>query len=63
MVVDIEVQGDGTVTRATIDSANSVIDDCMNAAALEAARSSYFSVSSSASPRQRGSITYMFVPQ
>lgn len=63
VVVDIEVQNNGSVVRATIDTANSVIDECMNTAALEAARASLFSTSSNAPARQGGSITYMFVPQ
>jgi len=40
-----------------------VIDDCMNNAALEAAKASLFSADGAAPPRQRGSITYLFVPQ
>ncbi|MFP4556591.1 MAG: energy transducer TonB [Bacteroidales bacterium] len=63
VVVDIEVQRDGTVAKATIDESNSVIDDCMNSAAIEAARKSTFSVMASAPSRQSGSITYLFVSQ
>ena len=63
VVVDIEVQRDGTVSRASIDQANSVLDDCMNQAAIEAARRSVFTVSSGAPHRQGGSITYLFVAQ
>jgi TonB family protein len=63
VVVDIEVQPNGTVARASIDPANSVIDDCMNQAAIDAARKSVFTVSDIAPSRQRGSITYLFVAQ
>lgn len=63
VVVDIEVERDGTVSKATIDTDNSVIDDCMNNAALEAAKASLFSIDAVAPNRQRGSITYLFVPQ
>ena len=63
VVVDIEVQRDGTVSRASIDGENSVIDDCMNRAALEAAQTCRFTVSDNAPERQGGSITYLFVRQ
>jgi TonB family protein len=63
VVVDIEVSINGTVAKATIDTANSVIDECMNNAALEAARNSLFTVSPQAINRQKGSITYLFVRQ
>jgi TonB family protein len=63
VVVDIEVLRDGTVSRASIDASNSVIDACMNAAAIDAAKSSLFNVGTSAPARQQGSITYLFVPQ
>ncbi|MDX9847023.1 MAG: TonB family protein [Tenuifilaceae bacterium] len=63
VVVDIEVQRDGTVSRASIDTSNSVIDECMNSAAIAAAQASRFTVSGNAPTRQRGSITYLFVRQ
>lgn len=63
VVVDIEVGADGRVRKATIDTANSVIDECMNQAALVAARSSIFSASPRAPAKQTGSITYLFVRQ
>lgn len=63
VVVDIEVGPDGRVRKATIDAANSVIDDCMNEAALGAARSSIFSASQMAPAKQVGSVTYLFVRQ
>ncbi len=63
VVVDIDVLTDGTVGKASIDTQNSVIDDCMNQAAINAAKASLFNVSSASPSRQRGSITYLFVPQ
>lgn len=63
VVVDIEVDGNGDVRKAAIDEANSVKDDCINQAAIKAANESTFTVSSSSSSRQKGSITYLFVPQ
>ncbi len=62
VVVSLEVNADGTVANASIDRANSVTDDCINSAAIAAAMASRFS-SAPASGRQRGSITYLFVPQ
>jgi TonB family protein len=63
VVVEIEVQRDGKVIKATIDRNNSVIDECMNNAAQEAAKESIFSPSETAPAKQKGSITYLFVPQ
>lgn len=63
VVVDIEVQRDGRVARATIDAALSVRNDCIEIAAIAAALGSRFSASSHAEAHQRGSITYLFVPQ
>ncbi len=63
VVVDIEVSSDGRVERATIDTSNSVADNCMTSAAIDAARRSRFTVTDGAKGRQKGSITYLFVPQ
>jgi TonB family protein len=63
VVVDIEVNPEGKVIKATIDSSNSLNDDCIDKAAVEAATESYFTVSPNAPSRQKGSITYLFVPQ
>lgn len=63
VVVDIEVLRNGTVSHASIDAASSVIDDCINRAAIAAAKKSIFTVSGIAPSRQKGSITYLFVPQ
>jgi hypothetical protein len=63
VVVDIEVGPDGKVVKASIDSNNSLKDDCIDSAAISAANESYFTVSPNAPSRQKGSITYLFVPQ
>ena len=63
VVVDIEVLRNGTVSKASIDASNSVLDDCINSAAIAAAKASVFTISNIAQPRQTGSITYLFVPQ
>lgn len=62
VVVNIEVKPDGRVSDASIDWANSVTDDCINQAAIQAAMASIFT-SVSGTARQRGSITYLFVAQ
>jgi hypothetical protein len=63
VVVDIEVDGGGRVSNARIDSKNSLNDDCIDKAAIEAAYGSFFTASTDSPPKQKGSITYLFVPQ
>jgi len=63
VVVDIEVNRDGKVVNAKIDSRNSLNDDCITEAAISAAYSSLFTDSSNDQAKQKGSITYLFVPQ
>jgi len=63
VVVDIEVGRDGKVLKADIDSKNSIADECINTAAIKSALESSFTVSTQSAPRQKGSITYLFVPQ
>ena len=62
VVVNIVVGSDGRVTDADIDRANSVTDDCINDAAINAAMRSLFTASPNNS-KQKGSITYLFVRQ
>lgn len=62
VVVNIEVGVDGRVVSADIDRANSVTDECINDAAIDAARRSLFT-SSATNAKQKGSITYLFVKQ
>lgn len=63
VVVDIEVSMEGRVVSANIDKTNSVNDDCITNAAVRAAFGSTFTASAQSSSRQKGSITYLFVPQ
>jgi len=62
IVVDIEVNRNGQVSKATV-AAGSVNDSCLREFALKAAQSSRFNVDETADNRQSGSITYLFVPQ
>jgi len=63
VVVDVEVDGSGKVRKASIDEKNSIKDDCINPAAIQAALESTFTSTSNSDNRQKGSITYLFVPQ
>ncbi len=63
VVVDIEVDASGRVRKASLDEKNSVKDDCTNPAAIQAAMESVFTPISGSGNRQKGSITYLFVPQ
>lgn len=60
VIVSITVNRAGEVTAARITEGG---DECMRAAALEAARASIFNIDSSAPARQNGMITYIFIPQ
>lgn len=62
VVVNIEVLPNGRIANASIDKALSVVDDCINSAAIQAAMSSIFT-STSQRTKQKGSITYLFVAQ
>lgn len=63
VTVLIAVNNQGNVVDAKIDEASSSQDHCLRSFALQAARLSRFSVSTSAPPRQSGSITYAFIAQ
>ena len=63
VVVDIEVSPEGKVLSAKIDSKNSLNDECIDEAAIAAAFNSYFTESPNSPSKQKGSITYLFVPQ
>jgi hypothetical protein len=63
VVVDIEVGQDGKVVNAKIDPKNSLNDDCIDTAAIDAAYNSFFTMSLESTAKQKGSITYLFVPQ
>lgn len=53
----------GYVISAEVDRGSSSGDGCMQRTAMDAARSSRFNLDTSAPSPQRGTITYMFIPQ
>lgn len=63
VTVIITVNRSGSVIEARIDDALSDRDESMRKAALNAAKTSRFDLSQSAPERQRGTITYIFIPQ
>lgn len=60
VVVEIEVRPDGRITSARVLSGG---DDYMREVALRAARASTLDINPQAPERQRGTITYIFIPQ
>ena len=60
VVVEIEVRCNGRVSSARVLSGG---DDYMREVALRAARSSTVNIDNNAPDRQKGTITYIFVPQ
>lgn len=63
VVVNATLDINGNVVSASVEKSLSSSDDCMQSTALGAARSSRFNVDQSAPSRQRGTITYIFIPQ
>jgi len=63
VVVDITVNQSGNVVSANINRGASIDDDCFTEAAYNAATHSTFNADSKAPDRQKGMITYLFVPQ
>jgi TonB family protein len=64
VVVFIEVDKAGEVTDASIDKSQSETDDCLSDAAIDAAKRSTFNADfAKAPPKQKGTITYLFVAQ
>lgn len=63
VVVAITVNRNGKVIAATIEKTSSSNDDCILDMAITAAKNSSFNVSSGAPEKQRGTISYIFVPQ
>jgi hypothetical protein len=63
VTVIITVDPSGNVVNATIQEDVSSNDKCLRDFAIRAARTSKFSASSSAPPRQIGNIVYMFIAQ
>jgi hypothetical protein len=63
IVVNATLDINGNVIAASIDSARSYGDQCMQDTALRAARSSRFNLDSKAPDKHRGTISYIFIPQ
>lgn len=63
VVVDIIVNRNGKVVSASVGQLTNGAEECVSEQAVRAAKMSSFNVSSSAPDRQRGTITYLFVPQ
>lgn len=63
VTVKITVNRSGRVVEAEIDKDLSTNDEAMRSTALSTAKRSIFEPSASAPERQRGSITYIFIPQ
>jgi len=60
VVVNITVNRAGEVVAASVASGG---DACMRETALRSARASYFDINDSAPERQKGTVTYIFIPQ
>ncbi len=63
VVVNIVVDRSGRVISATIDPDRSATSPCMRETALRAARRSRFNPDANAPEKQKGTITFYFVPQ
>lgn len=63
VVVEILVNSKGVVQKATVIEAQSKVDDCLWAVAVDAAERSRFNEKPSVSTLQKGTITYNFVKQ
>ncbi len=62
VVVDITVNRNGRVIDASVSKASSA-SSCFAEMALDAAQSSRFNVDASAPEKEKGTITYIFIPQ
>ena len=60
VIVSVVVNQRGEVTSAWVESGG---DECMQQTAVESARNSRFDINNSAPAKQRGTITYIFIPQ
>lgn len=63
VIVNITVNQNGKVTAASIEKATSTGDNCVLDMAVQAAKATTFNVSQSAPDKQKGTITYIFLPQ
>jgi TonB family protein len=62
VTINIVVDPKGQVIDASIESTNSN-EECFSEASLQAARLTLFSIDLKSEPREKGTITYEFVPQ
>ena len=60
VIVSVILNQRGEVTSAMVESGG---DECMRQTAIESARNSRFDINNSAPAKQRGTITYIFIPQ
>ncbi len=60
VIVSVVVNQSGEVTSAWVESGG---DECMRQTAVESALNSRFDINNSAPAKQRGTITYIFIPQ
>lgn len=63
VTINIIVNQNGDVISASVDRTDSTTDVCLREMATNAARRSTFNADPSASARQEGSISYIFIPQ
>lgn len=63
IVVEVMVSRNGRVVSASVTQMSDGADGCVEEMAIKAAKKSSFNVSSSAPDKQRGFITYIFLPQ
>lgn len=63
VVVNIEVDRDGYVLRASIDERRSEKNECLRQAALQKAEDSVFNADVNAPAKQHGTIEYLFISQ
>ncbi len=63
VVVQITVNNNGDVVAAAIERSSASTDDCVRNMALQAAKASSFNASQNATNKQKGTITYIFIPQ
>lgn len=63
VMVGITVNNNGEVIAASIINSAAGTDDCVRNMALQAAKASSFNSAQNAPAKQKGSITYIFIPQ
>lgn len=63
VVVNITVNRNGKVIAASVAGSTNTSNQCMLDMAIQAAKATTFNTSASAPDKQKGAITYLFVPQ